>query len=158
MTKFEKISLATLRVGMGWMLFYAGITKVFNPSWSAEEYLRGAKTFSSFFAWLASPAILPYVNAANEWGLTLIGAFLIVGFGVRFVSILGSVFMLLYYLPVLDGWYPNAHSFVVDEHLIYVAVLFFLAAVRAGRVWGIDGWGVASRWSVRFPSLLVWFG
>lgn len=158
MTTFEKVSLTVLRVTTGWMMFYAGITKVVNPAWSAEGYLKSAKTFPALFSWFASPALLPYVNFVNEWGLTLLGVSLIIGFGVRFSSVLGSVLMLLYYFPVLDGWYPNAHSFIVDEHLIYAAVLLLFAAVRAGRVWGIDGWGVVSTWSVRFPSLKHWFG
>jgi len=158
MTTFEKVSLTILRVATGWMMFYAGITKVVNPAWSAEGYLRGAKTFSGFFAWFASPGVLPVVNFVNEWGLTLLGVSLILGFGVRFSSVLGSVLMLLYYFPVLNGWYPNAHSFIVDDHLIYAAVLLLLAAVRAGRVWGIDGWGVVSRWGAAVPSLQRWFG
>ena len=137
---------------------YAGITKLVNPAWSAEGYLKGAKTFPALFSWFASPAVLPYVNSLNEWGLTLIGAALILGFGVRFASVLGSIMMVLYYFPVLDGWYPNTHSMVVDEHIIYAAALLLLASVRAGRVWGVDGWGVVSRWSTRFPSLQRWFG
>lgn len=155
---FEKITFTALRITTGWMFFYAGITKVTNPAWSAEGYLKGAKTFHALFAWFASPALLPYVNFVNEWGLTLLGAALILGMGVRFSSILGAILMLLYYFPILDGWYPNAHSFIVDEHVIYAAALLLLAAVRAGRVWGVDGWGVISRWSTVFPSLQKWFG
>lgn len=158
MTTFEKVSLTLLRLTAGWMMFYAGITKVLNPAWSAEGYLKSAKTFPALFSWFASPALLPYVNFVNEWGLTLLGVSLILGFGVRFSSVLGSALMLLYYFPVLEGWYPNTHAFVVDEHIIYAAVLLILAAVRAGRVWGVDGWGVVSRWSVTFPSLQKWFG
>lgn len=158
MTTFEKVSLTLLRVTTGWMMFYAGITKVLNPAWSAEGYLRGAKTFPALFAWFASPALIPYVNFVNEWGLTLLGVSLILGFGVRISSVAGSVLMLLYYFPILDGWYPNAHSFIVDEHIIYAAVFLVLAAVRAGRVWGIDGWGALSRWSGQFISLQKWFG
>lgn len=158
MTAFEKISLTALRLATGWLMFYAGITKLMNPAWSAEGYLKSAKTFPALFSWFASPSLLPYVNLANEWGLTLLGASLMVGLGVRFSSILGSALMLLYYFPVLNGWYPNAHSFVVDEHIIYAAVLFFLAAVRAGRVWGVDAWGAVSRTSIRFPFLGRWFG
>jgi thiosulfate dehydrogenase [quinone] large subunit len=158
MTKFEKVSLTALRVTTGWMMFYAGITKLWDPAWSAEGYLKSAKTFPALFAWFASPSLLPYVNFVNEWGLTLLGVSLILGFGVRLSSALGAALMALYYFPILDGWYPNTHSFVVDEHLIYAAALLFLAAVRAGRVWGVDGWGVVSRWSAAFPSLQKWFG
>lgn len=158
MTTFEKVSFTVLRVTMGWMMFYAGITKVLNPAWSAEGYLMNAKTFPELFAWFASPTLLPYINFVNEWGLTFLGASLILGLGVRLSSMLGGVLMLLYYFPALDGWYPSTHSFIVNEHLIYAAVLVAFAALRVGRVWGIDGWCVVSRWSTVCPSLQKWFG
>ena len=68
MNTFQKISLFLLRVSMGWFIFYAGITKVLNPEWSAAGYLKGAKTFVSFYEWLLQPNILPSINFLNEWG------------------------------------------------------------------------------------------
>jgi thiosulfate dehydrogenase [quinone] large subunit len=138
MTQFQKISLFFLRVATGWMMLYAGITKIINPAWSAEGYLKGAKTFTGFYQWLAGPGILPAVNFVNEWGLTLLGVSLILGIGVRLSSVLGAVLMLLYYFPVLDFPYPNTHSYLVDEHIIYALVLLLLASFRAGRVWGLE--------------------
>lgn len=49
MTQFQKISLFLLRISIGWLMFYAGITKVLNPEWSAAGYLKGAKTFVVFY-------------------------------------------------------------------------------------------------------------
>ena len=40
---FQKISLFFLRVFLGGLFFYAGITKVLDPSWTAAGYLKGAK-------------------------------------------------------------------------------------------------------------------
>lgn len=45
----SKIWLFILRLAMGWVMFYTGITKVLNPNWSAAGYLQGAKTFAGFF-------------------------------------------------------------------------------------------------------------
>ena len=45
MTSFQKFFLFLLRVTVGWMFFYAGITKVLNPQWSAEGYIKGANAF-----------------------------------------------------------------------------------------------------------------
>ena len=84
MTKFEKISLFLLRITTGWLFFYSGITKVLDPSWSAAGYLSGAKMFTGFYQFLVSPAILPITNFVNEWGLTLLGASLVLGILVRF--------------------------------------------------------------------------
>ena len=158
MTKFGKVSLFLLRVGTGWLMFYAGITKILDPGWSAAGYLNNAKTFSGLFAWFATPSVLPITNFVNEWGLTLLGVSLILGIGVRLSSILGAALMMLYYFPVLEFPYPNTHSYIVDEHIIYALVLLVLAALRAGRTWGLENW--CSRLPVcsKFPRLRKWLG
>lgn len=157
MTKFEKISLFLTRVGMGWLMFYAGITKVLNPDWTAAGYLNNAKTFPALFQWFASPVNIGWVNFVNEWGLTLLGVSLILGIGVRFSSILGIVLMLLYWFPVLEFPYVE-HGFLVDDHLIYALVLLYFAAVRAGRVWGLENWCASLPVCSKFPRLRSWLG
>ena len=73
----------------------------------------------------------------NEWGLTLLGVSLILGVFVRLSSLLGILIMVLYYLP--QGFpRPNAHAYIVDEHIIYIGVLFVLFVWRAGRIRGLD--------------------
>lgn len=153
MTKLQKLSLLILRLAMGWMFFYAGITKLLDPSWSAAGYLQNAKMFEGFYGWLTQPALLPTVNFVNEWGITLLGISLILGIGVRISSILGAILMLLYYFPILDFPYPNEHSYIVDEHIIYAATLLLLASLRAGRVWGLENW-----FSRLFPRSRKWLG
>ncbi|MFH1193378.1 MAG: DoxX family protein [bacterium] len=139
-TTFAKASLFFARVALGWMMFYAGITKILDSDWTAEGFLRGAKTFSAFYNWLVQPNVMPTINFINEWGLTLLGISLIFGIAVRLSSILGAALMLLYYFPILQFPYPNAHSFIVDEHIIYISVLVLFTAVRAGRIWGLENW------------------
>jgi len=143
---------------MGWMFFYAGITKVLNPSWSAEGYLRGAKTFTEFYNFLLTPEILPVVNFLNEWGLTLIGVSLILGAGVRISVVLGSALMLLYYIPILDFPYPNAHAYIVDEHIIYIFALLLLGAMNAGHTFGLGRWFSARSFINKRPLLLKLLG
>lgn len=137
MTKRQLISLFTLRITLGWLFFWAGITKVLNPDFSAAGYLEGAKTFSGFYHWLASPAMLPFTNFINEWGLTLLGLALILGVFTKWASRLGALLMILYYLPILDFPYPNAHSFIVDEHIIYAVGLMVLCAFEVGKNWSV---------------------
>lgn len=138
LTHFQKISLLLLRLALGWMFFYAGISKLMTPHWSAAGYLKGAATFAPFYHWLLQPQILPFVSFVNEWGLTLLGVSLILGLGVRLSSVLGAILMLLYYFPILKFPHPNANSYIVDEHIIYAAALLFLASLRAGKVWGLS--------------------
>ena len=158
MTKFQKISLFLLRVATGWMMFYAGITKVLDPDWSSAGYLQVAKTFSGFYSWMTSASMLPLTNFVNEWGLTILGVSLILGIGVRLSSMLGAVLMLLYYFPILDFPYPNPHSFLVDEHIIYALVLVLLASWRAGRTMGLENWCANLPICSRFPALRRFLG
>ncbi|MDP3771027.1 MAG: DoxX family membrane protein, partial [bacterium] len=114
--------LILLRITMGWLFFYAGITKVLDPAWSAAGYLRGAKTFTSLYQWFASSGNIGWVNFVNEWGLTLLGISLILGIGVRLSSVLGVALMLLYYFPILE--FPRVgHGYLVDEHVVYAFAL-----------------------------------
>lgn len=133
-----KASLFLLRISMGWLFFYAGITKILDPNWSAAGYLKGAKTFTPFYNWISQPDIIPTINFLNEWGMTFLGLSLILGLFIRLSSLMGAVLMILYYFPGLEFPYVGAHSFLVDEHIIYASALIFLAAVRADRVWGLD--------------------
>jgi len=150
--KSEAKWVALLRVVLGWLLFYAGITKVLNPDWTAQGYLMGAKTFVGLYQWLASPGMIGLVNFVNEWGLTLIGVSLILGIGVRLSSLLGATIMILYYLPVLEFPYV-AHGFLVDEHIIYAAALMLLGALRAGRYYGLENWCSGLPICSKYPKL-----
>lgn len=158
MSSFAKFSLFLLRIATGWLMFYAGITKVLDPSWSAAGYLEGAKTFPGFYQWLLAPNILPVIDFTNEWGLTFLGISLILGIGVRLSSLLGAALMLLYYFPVLDYPYPNPHSYIVDEHVVYALILLFFAAIRAGRIGGLERWCSNLPICSRFPRLRAWIG
>lgn len=139
MTKLQRLSLLILRLSLGFLMFYAGITKIMNPSWSAAGYLKGAKAFSPFYDFLLTPSVLPVINLINEWGLTLLGISLILGIFVRLSSLLGIVLMILYYLPILNFPYVGEHSYLVDEHIIYSASLLLFMAFNAGKIFGIDG-------------------
>ena len=110
-----------------------------DPAWSAAGYLNNASTFPGLYHWFASPQNLGLVNMLNEWGLTLIGAALILGVLVQWASIGGILMMLLYYFPVLQFPYvPSGHAFIVDDHIIFILVLAVLAKYEAGKSYGLD--------------------
>lgn len=154
----RRFSLFLLRISLGWLFFYAGVTKLLNPDWTAAGYIKGAKTFVPFYEWLLTSSILPIVDFLNEWGLTLIGISLMLGVMVRLSSILGAVLMLLYYFVALDFPYPNEHSFLIDEHIIYAVALVVLAYFRAGRIWGLERWCSNLPLCSQFPRLRRWLG
>lgn len=153
----DKKLLCVARIALGWIFFYAGITKVLNPAWSAKGYLASSKTFSGFYSWLASDAVLPVVDFMNEWGLTLIGVSLIVGAFVRLSSLLGALMMVLYWFPVLD--FPKVgHGYIVDDHIVYALVLLYFAAVKAGRHHGLEMRVAKTLRLERYPRLSAWLG
>lgn len=145
--------LAALRLSLGWLMFYAGITKVMDPTWSAAGYLKGAKTFPELFQWFLQPGVLPIINLVNEWGLTLLGVSLILGVFVRLSTLLGAILMLLYYFPAIQFPYVPPHSYLVDEHIIYALALLLLGALEAGRYFGLERWCASLPICSRFPAL-----
>ena len=138
MTQSQRFLLALSRCAMGFMMLYAGITKVMDPQWSALGYLKGAKAMVGFYTLLQHPSILPVIDFVNAWGLTLLGVSLILGIGVRIAAPFGALLMVLYYIP-LGFPYPNPHALIVDEHIIYATILLYFAAVDAGAYWGLSG-------------------
>ncbi|MBU2101321.1 DoxX family protein [Patescibacteria group bacterium] len=157
MNRHSKIWLAIIRLSLGWLMFYAGITKIMDPEWTAEGYAKSAKTLPALYEWFASPANMGWIDFINKWGLTLLGISLILGIGVRLSSALGAVLMLSYYLPVLDFPYAGEHSFIVDEHVIYIGVLIFFAVERAGRHFGLEKW-FGKTFFKRLPKLQKYWG
>lgn len=133
------IAIFLLRLSLGWLFFYAGITKVTNPGWTAAGFLNNAKTFPEFYSWLASPNVLPIVDLLSQWGLTIIGTVLILGILVRFGAYLGALMMLLFYFPSLTFPYVGEHSFIVDEHIIYITAFLVLASMSSNHIWSLAG-------------------
>ena len=132
-----KFIIFSLRLVMGWLFFYSGITKILDPDWTAAGLLQNASTFSGFFAWLASPKNITWINFLNEWGQLAIGVALILGVFVSYASFFGALMMGLYYLPGLDFPFVE-HGFLIDEHIIYALLFLLLIRLRAGRIYSIS--------------------
>jgi thiosulfate dehydrogenase (quinone) large subunit len=137
MDKRTSISILLLRVSMGFLMLYAGLSKVVNPEWSSAFYLKNAKTFSSFYTYLLNSGFLNEINFATKWGMLLIGISLIIGIGVRIASFFGIILMMLLYFPILRFPYAGEHAFIVDEHIIYSFVFLFFIFVKAGEYYGL---------------------
>ena len=58
LSSLESRFLLIARLALGWLMFYAGITKIVNPAWTAGGYLANAKTFPGFHlaaGWFSGP-------------------------------------------------------------------------------------------------------
>lgn len=137
-------SILFLRIAMGWILFQGGITKVLDPSWTAEGYLLNAIPEGNPFNFWSTFAGNPAIDFLNQWGLTLTGLGLILGAAVRWNAFWGAVMMFFYWLSALSGglgdFLPVGYGWVFDDHLVYVFLLFGLGALGAGRILGVDAW------------------
>lgn len=136
--KWFGYAVLVMRLTIGWVFFYSGITKLIDPDWSAEEFLLTtasvqANPFAPFWEALARDWLW-LVDPLNEWGLTLIGLSFFLGVVVRVGAFFGVVLMGLYYAANL----PLEWGFIIDFHIVYAMLMFGLAAVGAGRILGLD--------------------
>jgi thiosulfate dehydrogenase [quinone] large subunit len=145
-------ALVSMRIVMGWVLLQGGLTKLVtyldaNPdnNWTAAGYLANAipagNPFRELFIGMAGS---PLIDMLNMWGLTLTGLGLIIGAAVRFNAFWGAVMMLFYWAAALQGGLlaglPLEHGWVIDDHIVYAALLFGLGAAGAGRILGVDAY------------------
>lgn len=133
--QYAKIALVSLRIIMGWLFFFSGITKVLDPEWTATGYLMHAipeeNPFGSLWPILAE---MPLIDISVQIGLTLVGLGIIFGAFTRWSAFWASVMMLFFWASSL----PLENGLLIDEHIVYIAVLVTLSAVRAGRIAGLD--------------------
>ena len=138
--------MVTLRILIGWHLLYEGIAKLLNPYWSSAAFLLDAKwIFSGVAEWMvATPSILSLVDNLNIWGLTLIGACLMLGLFGRHVSLAGMLLVLVYYLFTPSFWWleyarPGEGSYlVVNKNLIEACALFVIYLFPTSKIIGLD--------------------
>ena len=140
------IAITVLRIFVGWHFLYEGIAKLTAPSWSAAGYLRQARgPFAGFFRWLASqPNMLANADLITMWGLTIVGALLILGLFTRLASLGGIAFILLFYLcnPPFIGYFysvPTEGSYlIVNKNLVELCALVVIFVTGSGRFAGLD--------------------
>jgi thiosulfate dehydrogenase [quinone] large subunit len=128
--KYDIVTLyaVALRFLLGWFMFFAGIEKVLDPSFTASGFLLTAKMFPAFYAWFALPMNSWWVDPLNAWGITLIGVALLLGVGIRPAAWAGAALMIIYYFPHYTlPWIP--HGFIVEEHIIYAVAFLLIAAM-----------------------------
>ncbi len=139
MKRFGSITLLLLRVVIGWHFLYEGISKVVNPEWSGEAYLRGSYGFLSgfFHSLTGSPTLLAAVDFLNIWGLILIGTGLFLGIFIRISAISGIVLLSLYYFAYppfgqsLMAGVAEGHYWLVNRNLIEILALIVVCLMPA---------------------------
>jgi len=140
------IAITVMRVLVGWHFLYEGIAKLSLPAWSSAGYLKQARgPFADQFRWLATqPDMLANADLITMWGLTLVGACLILGLFTRLASLAGIGLVLLFYFatPPFIGYFysvPSEGSYlIVNKNLVEISALAVIFATRSGLYAGLD--------------------
>ncbi|MBI4257024.1 DoxX family membrane protein [Candidatus Uhrbacteria bacterium] len=149
---FAPVGAVLLRLLLGFLFFFSGLSKLTTDAWSAAGFLQNATgPFASWFQSLAGSSVVDFLNM---WGLTLIGVALILGLLVRTASFFGIILMGLYYFADFVG---NTAYGLIDEHLMYASVLLFFLFGGFGHVWGLDAL-VERRLDHRTTWVKIFFG
>lgn len=137
MNRQQKISLLLLRLALGWIFLYSGVSKILDPEWTAAGYLKGAQTLTPLYSLFTRN--MDIINFLNSWGQAAIGLALILGIMLRPAAIFGVLMMVLYYIPILNFPYVGrgTTSFLVDQHIIFILVFILLSSFDAGKYWGL---------------------
>jgi thiosulfate dehydrogenase [quinone] large subunit len=141
------VLLALTRVSLGWVFLWAFLDKMFglgHETTSKAAWIHGGSPTKGF---LAHSAVGPFASfyhhiAGATWadylfmiGLAAIGTALILGVGMRVAATAGTVLLVMMWSVVL----PPANNVFMDDHLIYALTLILLAALNAGRAFGLGG-------------------
>jgi thiosulfate dehydrogenase [quinone] large subunit len=140
------IAITVMRVVVGWHFLYEGLAKLTAPSFSAAGYLKQSRgPFAELFRSLAAqPNTLDTVNLVTMWGLTIVGALLMLGLFTRLASLAGIGFVLLFYLanPPFIGYFyslPSEGSYlIVNKNLVELCALAVILVSGSGRFAGLD--------------------
>jgi thiosulfate dehydrogenase [quinone] large subunit len=167
----HQLGVAVLRVGVGIIFLWAGLEKVIGAGgeWSAAGFLGFGTGGSlgwpfvtgeiaegtifnptqSFWAGMAdNDTAMTVINLLVPWGQVGIGVSLILGLLTRFGAVMGTLMMLFFFVAAWDFEFG-----VVNQHLTYALVTFFLGYIGSGNFYGLD----RSVGQMVGPGLRRWF-
>jgi len=167
----HQLGVAVLRFGVGVIFLWAGLEKVIGGGgdWSAAGFLGFGTGGSmgwpfvtgeiaegtifnptqSFWAGLAeNETTMTVINLLVPWGQIGIGVSLILGLLTRFGAAMGTLMMLFFFVAAWDFEFG-----IVNQHLTYALVTFFLGYIGSGNFFGLD----RSVGQMVGPGLRRWF-
>jgi uncharacterized membrane protein YphA (DoxX/SURF4 family) len=99
-----------------------------------------AETKPAAWAWL------PRIDWVVKWGLFAAGAGLLLGLFTRLACLVGSLFLIAFYLAMppwpglVEGAAVKGHYFIINENIIETLALLTIAVSRPGSRYGLDAW------------------
>jgi thiosulfate dehydrogenase [quinone] large subunit len=141
----QQTLLVLLRVVIGWHFLYEGYVKLTAKSWSAAGYLAQAQgPAAAWFHHLGqNHSMIHMVNLLNAYGLTIVGACLILGLATP-LACLGAMALLALYYAASPPWIavlPRAtegNYLFIDKNVVEFLAVAVLLAFNTGRIAGLD--------------------
>jgi len=148
--------LAVTRIAIGFVFLWAFIDKLIGLHYStlpAAAWIRGGSPTSGF---LGHVSVGPFQELFRSWagsgfldwifmlGLLGIGVAVMLGVALRLSATAGTIMLIFMWaaewpLAIHNsaGQPSGSTNPIVDYHIIYALVLIVVAALQAGRVWGL---------------------
>jgi thiosulfate dehydrogenase (quinone) large subunit len=150
-----QLGIAVLRIGVGIIFLWAGLEKLMAPEpFTAAGFLQFGTAGSlgwpfvtgevaegtvfnpthDFWAGLATnDGAMSVINFLVPFGQVGIGIGLILGLLTRFSAAMGTLMMLFFFVAAWDFEFG-----IVNQHLTYALVTFFLGLIGSGNYYGLD--------------------
>lgn len=150
----EQIVWGLLRLGMGWIFFWAFIDKVFGLGFATaagKGWIDGVSPTFGFlkFATHGPLAGMYQAMAGNpvvDWlfmmGCLGVGLAFLLGIGMRIACYSG---VLMYIFMYTAGFMPPVHNPFLDEHIMFPLLMIGLTMINAGQWLGLGGWWASTR-------------
>jgi len=156
-----RMAWAGARILLGWLFLWSFLDKLFGLGFStpsSQSWLNGGSPtagylkfgtsgiFSGFYQNLAGNQVLDVIFML---ALLALGVALILGIGSRLSTYGGTLLLLLLWSTNV----PPVQNPIIDEHIIFIFLLWGLWFVRAGRMYGLGKWWGGTSLVRRFSIL-----
>lgn len=140
--------LALGRILLGWLFLWAFLDKAFGLGYAtspSDAWINGGSPTEGFLQFATSGIFQDLYNsmagnAVVDWmfmlALLALGISLILGIGMRVATYGGTIFLLLLW----GANVPPVYNPIIDEHIIFIALLWILYMMKAGRYLGLGVW------------------
>jgi thiosulfate dehydrogenase [quinone] large subunit len=151
-----------LRLGMGWIFFWAFIDKLFGLGFATapdKAWIAGGSPTFGFLKFATKGPFAEFYqglagNVLVDWlfmlGLLFVGITLLSGILVRLGGYTGALMLVLMYTA---GFLPPQHNPFLDDHLIYALIMIGLTVTKSGYWLGLGKWWSRIKIVERYPIL-----
>lgn len=151
----------SLRILLGWLFLWGFLDKLFGLGYATTSkgaWINGGSPTAGYLKFAAGGIFQGFYNSISgngvvDWlfmlALLALGIALILGIGMRIAAYGGTLFLLLLW----SSHVPPTDNPIIDDHIIYIFVLWGLYLIKAGRMFGLGDRWANTRLVKRFPIL-----